>query len=124
LATAIRPLRSQEASSIHHQRQRRTERQRETGTFILFDANQRICVLRPASRDMRTDVRSATSTMPSARRTKGPKSPGSNSKRHLTGKVLTNSPRMSSLHDVVKNRQHPQGMMQTCFSLKGYLQSH
>ena len=63
---------------------------------------------------------------------------GQTAKRHLTGKVRfypaaypkslatfwapgPNSPRMSSLHDVVKNRQHPQGMMQTCFSLKGYL---
>ena len=89
--------------------------QNRIDTFILFDANQRICVLRPASRDMRTDVRSATSTMPSAREPEG-----STAKRHLTGKVLANNSRMSSLHDVVKNRRFtPKCEPQTCFRTKG-----
>jgi len=62
-------LRSPKGFVRHHQRQR-YRIQNRIGTFILFDANQRICVLRPASRDMRTDVRSATSTRKVARRTR------------------------------------------------------
>jgi len=40
----------------------------------------------------------------------------------MTGKVLTNSPRMSSLHDVVKNRPFIPGYeVQTSFFLVGII---
>ena len=79
----------------------------------------KICIFRPASRDMRTDVRSATSTRPSARQIRG----FEQLKRSMTGKVHKDSPRMSSLHDVVKNRQRfPKEGCKLVFLVKGIAQ--
>jgi hypothetical protein len=57
-------------------------------------------VIRPASRDMRTDARSGNINQAGHQRS--PKA--STTIQPMTGKVLSNSSRMSSLHDLVKNR--------------------
>jgi hypothetical protein len=81
---------------------------------IRYRMDQRIHTFRPASRDMRTDVRSATSTRPSARQARRLEQ----LKRSMTGKALSSSSRMSSLHDVVKNRPFIPGYeVQTSFFL-------
>ena len=72
------------------------------------------CVIRPASRDMRIDARSGNTNHGAAQRS--PKA--STNDDILTGKVLTNSSRMSSLHDLVKNRPFTANCeVQTCLFL-------
>ena len=85
-----------------------------TGTFK-FNMDQRIHV-RPASRDMRDDARSGNINRTILRR----QASLTNKNRPMTGIARkTNNPRMSSLHDVVKNRRlTPMGKPQTCFFSK------
>jgi hypothetical protein len=99
----------------HHSISSRTQSRERSQTFdILRHPIKGSDVIRPASRDMRTDARSGNINQAGHQRS--PKA--STTIQPMTGKVLSNSSRMSSLHDLVKNRPFiPKYEVQTCFFL-------